>query len=176
MAVDKRATRLGVLALVGVILFGVVGARLWFLQAVQAEELQAQVNTTKLRTVPLLPERGRIFDAEQCFPASRSLALGDPAITLGLLGIPVWVLSGDPILTLNVVTLAVNLLAALAMFWLVRDWTGVPAAGIAAGRAPLGARLEAQRSRRRKTGARAPGRKRARILGGRKGGGTLSQS
>jgi len=32
MAIDKRATRLGVLALVGTLLFGLIGARLWFLQ------------------------------------------------------------------------------------------------------------------------------------------------
>ena len=65
MAVDRRATRLGVLAVVGLMLFGVVGARLWFLQTVKADELQAEVDTTKLRTVPLLPERGRIFDADR---------------------------------------------------------------------------------------------------------------
>lgn len=64
MAADKRAARLGVLALVGMLLFGLVGARLWFLQTVEAQSLQAKVDTTKLRTVPLLPERGRIFDAE----------------------------------------------------------------------------------------------------------------
>jgi penicillin-binding protein 2 len=64
MAVDKRATRLGVLALVGVILFGLIGVRLWFLQTVQAADLQARVTAAKTRTVPLLPERGRIFDAD----------------------------------------------------------------------------------------------------------------
>ena len=64
MAIDKRATRLGVLALVGTLLFGLIGARLWFLQTVEQEALQQKVNTTKLRTVPLLPERGRIFDAD----------------------------------------------------------------------------------------------------------------
>jgi len=64
MAADKRAARLGVLALVGTLLFGLIGARLWFLQTVESQSLQAEVNQTKLRTVPLLPERGRIFDAE----------------------------------------------------------------------------------------------------------------
>ncbi len=64
MAADKRATRLGVLALVGVILFGLIGVRLWFLQTVQASDLQARVTAAKTRTVPLLPERGRIFDAD----------------------------------------------------------------------------------------------------------------
>jgi penicillin-binding protein 2 len=64
MAVDKRAARLGVLAVVGALLFGLIGTRLWFLQTVQQEELQSEVDATKLRTVPLLPERGRIFDAD----------------------------------------------------------------------------------------------------------------
>ncbi len=64
MAIDKRATRLGVLALVGTLLFSLIGARLWFLQTVEQEALQEKVNTTKLRTVPLLPERGRVFDAD----------------------------------------------------------------------------------------------------------------
>ena len=64
MALDKRATRLGVLALVGTLLFGLVGARLWFLQTVEQAGLQEEVEQTKRRTVPLLPERGRIFDAD----------------------------------------------------------------------------------------------------------------
>jgi penicillin-binding protein 2 len=64
MAIDKRATRLGVLALVGTLLFSLIGARLWFLQTVEQESLQQEVDTTKLRKVPLLPERGRIFDAD----------------------------------------------------------------------------------------------------------------
>ena len=65
MAIDKRATRLGVLALVGTLLFRLVGARLWFLQTVEQECAAGRRSiTTKLRTVPLLPERGRIFDAD----------------------------------------------------------------------------------------------------------------
>jgi penicillin-binding protein 2 len=79
VAADKRAARLGVLALVGMLLFGLVGARLWFLQTVEQESLQAEVNQTKLRTVPLLPERGRIFDAE-----GRILADNDRVLTVGV--------------------------------------------------------------------------------------------
>ncbi len=79
MAADKRAARLGVLALVGMLLFGLVGARLWFLQTVEQESLQAEVNQTKLRTVPLLPERGRIFDAE-----GRILADNDRVLTVAV--------------------------------------------------------------------------------------------
>jgi penicillin-binding protein 2 len=64
MAVDRRSTRLGVLALVGLILVSALGTRLWFLQAVQAEDYQASVNRSKIRTVSIAPERGRIFDAD----------------------------------------------------------------------------------------------------------------
>lgn len=79
MAVDRRAARLSVLALVGLMMFGVVGARLWFLQTVQAEELQAEVDVTKLRTVPLLPGRGRIFDAD-----GRILADNERVLNVGV--------------------------------------------------------------------------------------------
>jgi penicillin-binding protein 2 len=64
MALDRRATRLGVLALVGVMLFSLLGVRLWFLQTVKADELQESVTFAKTRTVPIAPERGRIFDAD----------------------------------------------------------------------------------------------------------------
>jgi penicillin-binding protein 2 len=60
MAIDRRATRLGVLALVGVTLFGLLGVRLWFLQTVKAEELQALTYKGSTRTVRIPPERGRI--------------------------------------------------------------------------------------------------------------------
>lgn len=79
MAVDRRTARLSVLALVGIMMFGLVGARLWFLQTVQAEELQAEVDITKLRTVPLLPGRGRIFDAE-----GRILADNERVLNVGV--------------------------------------------------------------------------------------------
>lgn len=64
MAVDRRATRLGVLALVGFSLFSLLGIRLWFLQTVKADELQEVVDVAKRRIVRTAPERGRIFDAD----------------------------------------------------------------------------------------------------------------
>jgi len=64
MAVDRRATRLGVLALVGVTLFSLLGIRLWFLQTVKADELQEVVDVAKRRIVRTAPERGRIFDVD----------------------------------------------------------------------------------------------------------------
>jgi penicillin-binding protein 2 len=64
MPADKRAARLGVLAVVAALLFGALGTRLWFLQTVQAESLQQTVDARKTKTVRLVPERGRIFDAK----------------------------------------------------------------------------------------------------------------
>ena len=55
---DRRAARLGILALVATLLLGAIGARLWFLQTVQAESLQQTVDASKTKTVRLLPERG----------------------------------------------------------------------------------------------------------------------
>jgi penicillin-binding protein 2 len=79
MAADKRATRLGVLALVAVLLFSTLGVRLWFLQTVRAEELQALVTSGKTRTVLLIPERGRIFDID-----GRILADNERILTVGV--------------------------------------------------------------------------------------------
>jgi len=64
MAVDRRSSRLGMLAMVALILVGALGTRLWFLQGVQAEDYQSSVDAAKERTVFLPPERGRIFDAD----------------------------------------------------------------------------------------------------------------
>lgn len=64
MAVDKRSARLGVLATVSLILIGLLGARLWFLQGVQSEAYQAKVTASKTAVVYTAPERGRIFDAD----------------------------------------------------------------------------------------------------------------
>ncbi len=79
MAIDKRATRLGVLALAGVIMFGLLGVRLWFLQTVRADELQEQVTVASQRTVRLPPERGRIVDRE-----GRILADNERVLSVGV--------------------------------------------------------------------------------------------
>ena len=79
MAADKRAARLGVLALVATLLFGAMGTRLWFLQTVQADSLQQVVDARKTKTVRLVPERGRIFDAD-----GRILADNQPVLSVAV--------------------------------------------------------------------------------------------
>lgn len=55
---------MGLLALVALVLFGLLGTRLWFLQTVQAAPLQQRVNAARQKTVYIPPERGRIFDVD----------------------------------------------------------------------------------------------------------------
>jgi hypothetical protein len=74
----------------------------------------------------------RLFATEHCAPGERTLTLGVPMITMGLLAVPAG-FSGEPILAYNAAILAVLLASALSMYLLATDWTGVPAAGIAAG-------------------------------------------
>jgi penicillin-binding protein 2 len=64
MAIDRRTTRLGMLALVSTLLIGALGTRLWFLQGVEAATYQKKVTAAKLREVLIPPERGRIFDSK----------------------------------------------------------------------------------------------------------------
>ncbi len=75
MAGDRRNARLGALGLVALLLFGAIGARVWFLQVVDAESLQRRVEVSSQRTVVLLPERGRIFDADGRIVADNSRVL-----------------------------------------------------------------------------------------------------
>jgi hypothetical protein len=75
----------------------------------------------------------QLFEAETCHPARRALALGEPALTLGLLGAPFQALLAEPVATHNAALVCILLVTAFATYLLVREWTGQPLAGIAAG-------------------------------------------
>jgi penicillin-binding protein 2 len=64
VAANTSGRRLGILGGIAIILLGLVVTRTWFLQVVDAEGLQTRVQEVRSRTVQLLPERGRIFDAD----------------------------------------------------------------------------------------------------------------
>jgi penicillin-binding protein 2 len=64
MSRDSRGLRLGVLGIVALMLMGVLGVRLWFLQVVDSEAVAEKFNSIRKREVILPPERGRIFDAD----------------------------------------------------------------------------------------------------------------
>lgn len=81
----------------------------------------------------LLHRPMRLFDAESCFPLPNSLALHHPILAPAVIGLPIFLATGNPIATFNAALFIGVLLSAVAMYLLVADWTRVPAAGIAAG-------------------------------------------
>lgn len=82
------------------------------------------------RTLVTAP--GDLFQLGQCHPQPDALALGEPMIAPSILGTLVTPF-GDPLVTYGFVLLLSTLLAAFSLYWLVGEWTGVPAAGIVAG-------------------------------------------
>ncbi|MBX3314814.1 MAG: penicillin-binding protein 2 [Actinobacteria bacterium] len=62
MTADSPRHRLGILAVCALSLFGALFARLWFLQVVEAEALDQQVNENSTRVVVIPAPRGRILD------------------------------------------------------------------------------------------------------------------
>lgn len=85
-------------------------------------------NARTLRTEP-----DELFDLEYCYPAQNALAHGEALISPSILGIAPSLLLDDPVFTFNFVLFLSTLIAAFSMFFAIREWTGVPAAGIAAG-------------------------------------------
>jgi len=81
----------------------------------------------------LLTRPTEFFDSEQCYPASNTLALGEPMITLSLVGMPAYLVTRNPMATYNFAVAFTTLLGAVAMYVLITQWTTVPAAGIVAG-------------------------------------------
>lgn len=74
-----------------------------------------------------------LYQAEQCHPTADALVLGEPGIGIGLLAAPLSFLIGDPVALFNATLVVMTMLAALAMFLLVREWSGSAPAGIVAG-------------------------------------------
>lgn len=102
-------------------------------QVIGASDLKFAVGTTARNAFTLLARPSRLLDAEPCYPTENALALGEPMIAQGVVGMPAYLLTRDPVATFNLVLLGITFFSALAMYWLVREWTGVPGAGIVAG-------------------------------------------
>lgn len=64
MAINNRSKRFTALAVVAFVLLGSLSVRMWFMQAIQAKDNETVVLAVRTRTIRLLPERGRIFDAQ----------------------------------------------------------------------------------------------------------------
>jgi penicillin-binding protein 2 len=64
MRAETSGVRLSVLGVTVLALFSALFARLWFLQVAASPGLEKAVVSARIRTVPLLPQRGRIYDRE----------------------------------------------------------------------------------------------------------------
>ena len=62
VAGSNAPRRLIALAIVASVLMSLLVVRVWFLQAVTADETEEIISRVRTRTIRLLPERGRIFD------------------------------------------------------------------------------------------------------------------
>jgi penicillin-binding protein 2 len=62
VAGSNAPRRLVALAIVASVLMSLLVVRVWFLQAVTADETEEIISRVRTRTIRLLPERGRIFD------------------------------------------------------------------------------------------------------------------
>jgi penicillin-binding protein 2 len=61
---DSRGLRLSVIGIVVFSLFVALFGRLWYLQVVQSDQLAQVASANQVRTVPLVPMRGRILDRD----------------------------------------------------------------------------------------------------------------
>ncbi len=92
---------------------------------------EAWLTARNAHTIATAPQR--LFDTPHCAPATKTLTLGVPMITMGLLAVPVSLFTENPALAYNFATFSLLILSALAMYLLVREWTGVAAAGVVTG-------------------------------------------
>jgi hypothetical protein len=99
---------------------------------VKVADYQMTVWATSRNAWTLLHRPAAIFDAEPCYPSANSLTIYHPLITLGLLAVPGWLASGEPVAAFNSALFLKLLIAALAMYLLIADWTRSQPAGIVA--------------------------------------------
>ena len=81
----------------------------------------------------LLDDPGNLFNANIFHPDKKSLAFSEPNLVAGLIGAPVWKLTGNPYATLNFVILVAFATSWLCTWRLVRHLTGSTEAGAVAG-------------------------------------------
>ena len=74
-----------------------------------------------------------LFDGNIFYPAKHTLAFSEPLIVPALLGYPIRLLGGSPVLVHNLLLLGGLVLSVLAAYALVYRWTGNAAAGLLAG-------------------------------------------
>jgi hypothetical protein len=95
----------------------------------------AQLNEWILAWVPhaLASSPGHIFQGNIFYPANDTLAFSEPLIVPALLGAPIGLLGGSPVLVFNLLVLAGFALTAFAAYTLMFAWTGDRAAALLTG-------------------------------------------
>jgi Protein of unknown function (DUF3108) len=86
-----------------------------------------------LTTHPAWLLNGRIFDANIFYPAASTLAYSDHQILQALFVLPVYILSGDPVLCYNVLLFGSLVASGLAMHALARSMGAAPIGAYVAG-------------------------------------------
>lgn len=96
----------------------------------QADQIKEA--TGMIRALSLLLDPGRLLDAD-CHPLPRAIAFGEHMYGEALLAAVPYALTGDPILTFNVVLLLGLVLSGLSMYALAFYWTRDAGAAFVAG-------------------------------------------
>jgi hypothetical protein len=96
-------------------------------------DLRFVVNAISRNAHKLVTEPTRLFDIDSCFPMEGALALGEPLVVQGLLGVPFALATDDPLRTFDGVLLSTLFISAMGMYLLVRHLTGSATAGLVAG-------------------------------------------
>lgn len=81
----------------------------------------------------LTHDPSNLFNGNIFYPYLNTLAYSDNLIPQALLGLPIYLLTNNLILSYNLVMFGALVLAGWGMFWLVRDLTGSSGAGLVAG-------------------------------------------
>lgn len=81
----------------------------------------------------LLTDPLGMYQAPLFYPFDKSLLLSEQLLGGSILGLPAWLLTGNPVLSANVMILATFPVAAFGMYLLVRDVTGSRIAGFVSG-------------------------------------------
>ena len=81
----------------------------------------------------LLTEPRSFFDGFQCFPLPHSYTLGEHMFGCGVLAAPVYLATGDPVFSYNVLLVVSAWIAALGMFFLARELVENETAAFVAG-------------------------------------------
>lgn len=96
---------------------------------------QAMVVATVIRNADLLVSRpwDLFADVGQCYPMPRAYTLGEHMFGVGLLAALPYALTGDPILTYNIVLILTLWIPAITMYFLALRFTRSPPAAFVAG-------------------------------------------